>query len=277
MEQDDEFYLVLPSNSSMKYYDNTTTKFTTHLDREIRLQGHWVIGLTDIQIPQTVLHFQKNESIFKFYENILKHFKEGEEKETEYQFKYGLFENIDDLAGAINSSENIMDPKKNILQHQKIIKPDRRGGLWSILRTCECKKPHRTYINSKVTQILGFQQNTGILHDYLETSQSKKLIQAIHPPCLSRALPNQLFIYSDICTPYHVGDTRASLLRIASLNTSNYIFGNTIIQSFAPVQYLPVLKNSFQDLSIDIRDQYGEPISFLFGTLTVTLHFKRER
>ena len=47
-----EFYLTLPSNSSMKYYpENTLTSFTTRLPNSIRLEGDWDVGLVEIQYP----------------------------------------------------------------------------------------------------------------------------------------------------------------------------------------------------------------------------------
>ena len=47
-----QFYLVLPSNSSMKYFpSNTLTEYTTHLAKEIDLQDEWEVGLAEIQYP----------------------------------------------------------------------------------------------------------------------------------------------------------------------------------------------------------------------------------
>ena len=66
----DEFYLILPSNSSMKYFpDNTTSCFTTHLSHEVRLSGNWCVALTEIHIPCTMLHIQREESKVVFTKN----------------------------------------------------------------------------------------------------------------------------------------------------------------------------------------------------------------
>ena len=45
------FYLTLPSNSSMKYYDNTLTQYRTKLIRSVNLSGSWEVGLAEIQYP----------------------------------------------------------------------------------------------------------------------------------------------------------------------------------------------------------------------------------
>ena len=53
----DQFYIVLPSNSSMSYFaENTTTHFTTQLPHQIRLQGSWSVALTEVQTPLTFQH-----------------------------------------------------------------------------------------------------------------------------------------------------------------------------------------------------------------------------
>ena len=50
-----EFYLTLPSNSSMQYYPgNTTTKYSTHLTQQIRLSGGaWEVALAEFHYPCT--------------------------------------------------------------------------------------------------------------------------------------------------------------------------------------------------------------------------------
>ena len=53
----DEFYIVLPSNSSINYIsENTTSHFITQLPQQIRLQGSWSVALTEVQIPLTFQH-----------------------------------------------------------------------------------------------------------------------------------------------------------------------------------------------------------------------------
>ena len=48
----DDFYLVLPSNSSMSMYpNNTLAHYVTNLPRRIILSGEWECGLTEIHYP----------------------------------------------------------------------------------------------------------------------------------------------------------------------------------------------------------------------------------
>ena len=97
---------------------------------------------------------------------------------------------------------------------------------------------------------------------------------AKHPASPARAIPDQLFIYSDLSEPCIVGDTHAPLLRIVNLEAKKFNFGTTIAKRFDTINYVPLLNNRFQTIDIDIRGQFGQSIPFEFGMLTVTLHFK---
>lgn len=50
----DQFYITLPSNSSMQFFpDNRTCCFITQLPRTIQLTGDWEVGLAEIHYPLT--------------------------------------------------------------------------------------------------------------------------------------------------------------------------------------------------------------------------------
>lgn len=51
-----QFYITLPSNSSMQTFpDNKTCCFTTQLPRTIDLSGEWEVAIVEIQYPLTYL------------------------------------------------------------------------------------------------------------------------------------------------------------------------------------------------------------------------------
>jgi len=46
------FYITLPSNSSMNFFSNNTlTQYTTHLHHEVKLEGFYEVGLSEIIYP----------------------------------------------------------------------------------------------------------------------------------------------------------------------------------------------------------------------------------
>ena len=58
-----EFYVVLPSNSSMAHFsENRTTHFVTQFPKEIRLFGTWSVTLAEIQIPMNFQHISNEDA-----------------------------------------------------------------------------------------------------------------------------------------------------------------------------------------------------------------------
>ena len=49
-----EFYVTLPSKSSMQYFaDNKISNFLTKLPGTLQLHGEWEVGLAEIDYPHT--------------------------------------------------------------------------------------------------------------------------------------------------------------------------------------------------------------------------------
>ncbi|OXU25749.1 hypothetical protein TSAR_016912 [Trichomalopsis sarcophagae] len=286
----EEFCLVLPSNSSMKYFpDNTTSCFNTELSHEVRLSGNWAVTLTEIHIPCTMVNIQKDECEIIFTktsssgsttitanDNDEKHKHKKKQKKREYSdtfFPPGIYDSLKDLAEAIN---NVRELHGYLL----IALSKKKRGYYNIRKICECKEAHYYSFSEKVKRIFGFENEKYRLEDFinlkLQSPESRyKTITRNRPACLASAISDQFFVYSDICIPYTVGDIQASLLRIVVLDNSKYKLGVTMVKQFAPPNYMPVLNNTFQNVTIDTKDQHGIHIPFEYGTLTVTLHFKR--
>lgn len=266
-----DFYLVLPSNNSLVYFpDNSTTCFTTRLSREIRLSGEWSVGLAEIHVPCTIMHIQEHEGFYEFQLGS-KDGKNYNPNDDFCSFPYGIYDSIEQLAEEINKTKGVSD-------HQ-ILKPTEfQKGFYTLVRKCSCDWVHRTFFNEKIRRVFGFEDDVHRQTGTFATSNSN-IVAAVgsRPASLSRAIPDQLYVYSDICEPYTVGDTQAALLRIVSLDTSKYKFGSNTVRHFAPIHYIPLLQRSFQSVVIDIRDKHGQRVPFEYGTLTVTLHFKRNR
>lgn len=268
MDNSEEFYLVLPSNSSMIFFpDNTISCFTTHLSREIRLTGDWQVGLAEIHIPCTMMHFQSKEAYYRFELSEINDNKSG----FIYSISPGMYESIEQLAAEINNHANVAE-------HQLLQPSKHKKGFYSIYRQCKCDQPHSTVFNDKIKHIFGlegkyFQENKS----FTTYPNAKSILNGTRPASLSRAIPDQLYVYTDICEARIVGDTQAALLRIVSLDTIKYKFGANIVRQFAPIHYIPLLQHSFQHVVIDIRDQHGQHMPFTSGTSIITLHFRRRQ
>ena len=262
----EQFYIVLSSNNSMYVFpENKTTHFTTQLPQNIYLHGEWSVALYKIQIPHTFQHISIDnydgmvcvKTIFS--SNDLRH--ESTEKDVAAHLSPGIYTDMENLLQEINNLSNM----KNHLQF-KI----QRGGFIEIERICQdtCDiNFHSLKLSEKLLRIIGFENRN--------LEKIKDTVVGQRPADLISGLPSIIRVYSDIYEPYITGDVHTPLLRFVPLNMNEYKYGSIEIKNFTTPMYIPLLSTSFQSITIDIKDQDGNPIAFDYGTLTVTLHFKR--
>lgn len=254
--------MILPSNSSMKVFgDNTTTCFTTLLPQEINLKGNWEVGLSEILFPRTFLHVTKEDKTIAV-EDILNG---SEPSELIVDMPFGLYQDIPEFLRHLN--------KAIINSHVEFkLSAEDNGTYVQAVRKCtraKCRYDHKIVMSRKMFDILGY---VDIEHHFFLDYEPKV---AIYPASVVNSLPKQLYVYTDICEPCVVGDVQASLLRIVPVNSKDYSFGTTQYQTFAPINYIPLLKHNFRTIVIDIRDHLGSRCPFQYGHSTVTLHFRR--
>ena len=68
MKVESEFYVTLPSNSSMQCFpDNKTSNFVTKLSRTPQLDGEWEVGLAEIVYPHTWYNIREGKNSVEIY------------------------------------------------------------------------------------------------------------------------------------------------------------------------------------------------------------------
>lgn len=320
--------MVLPSNSSMRYFpENKTTRYTTELPQRIDLHGRWEVALTEIQFPCSFLHIQPGEGLIKFID-----IRERDKtiKAMKFEVPSGVYSTTQDITNAVNYTAKSVD-SHIVWQFETAI-----GGKITMKLSCEkekCDMTHYVNFSDKLRRILGYdihnKHNSDLVQldndpvpatsfppwfynelgfdTYYDNDKLIKLESSIEPDIflpswlydgiysllfyemprdrmviadqpasLLRGIPDKLFVYCDICEPYITGDVQSPLLRIVALEVRNdYAFASHQIKYFSPAQYVALRQTCFRTIEIDIRDQLGQNIPFEFGTLSVTLHFKR--
>lgn len=255
---DQSFYITLVSNRSTHLYpDNTTSCFTSHLPRTFTLQGEWVVGLCEINFPNGFLHINQGEGFVSIDpENEIKNF-------TTY-INHGVYPNTEGVIWSLNENKDLKKHFQfNYDGQTRFVKIEK------ICKSTVCVE-HKLYMSKKLLSILGFfNARHGI--KFSETNFS----QTGHTPAsIIRGLPSVLYIHCDICSPHIVGHSLKQILRMVPFNSDDYKYGANFSTTFQPY-YFPVLHQSFESISIDIKDEHGHSISFAFEPLNITLHFKR--
>lgn len=276
----DQFYLTLPSNSSMNFYpQNTVSNYITHLSRAIQLDGEWEVAVVGVYYPCTFLTSGQNTMIYIHAypeEDRRKVISSIESSKVEG----GLSEHENGENLIIPTIHVATVPHGNYASEKEFIdtinKNDtlRRHGR---LQYDEQTKKVRIVTNPSVAQVeishtLALQLGFDPSESDLKTNNT-----SIRPANLYLGFPSLMYIYCDIVDSQFIGDTMAPLLQIVNIDTSNYVYGsNTHVQFFSP-HYVSVLKTHFESLEIDLRDGTGNPLTFQFGTSCVKLHFRRKR
>src|SRR6218665_1097124 len=89
--------------------------------------------------------------------------------------------------------------------------------------------------------------------------------------CIEDSFPCRSYVYCDVLEHVSVGDTKAPFLRIVQVSGE---CGDRVQAIYDKPIYVPLQKNNFDSIEIDIRNDAGKPISFEYGKLIVTLHFR---
>lgn len=264
--EEDEFYLTLPSNSSMQYFpDNKTTNFVTQLPQQLKLDGQWEVALVEIQYPHSFYTVNDHENIIYY---TLEHYgkKNSLEKTASLKKKTripaGNYDSINDVIHELNENKELdfyTTFTYNVETNRVTV--DFKDIKNYIFKICSLK------LSPKFSLQLGYEPQTNLFENRL----------ARNPPNLLLGIPHQLFVYCDIVIPQLVGDVITPLLRVVPVNTSKYVYGSNKMVTYTAPHYIPVLKREFQNVEIDIRCDKGYATPFHFGTLCVKLHFRRRR
>lgn len=170
----------------------------------------------------------------------------------------GNYVSPENLVRTINSQENIQ-------KYVTFTYDDSTKKVY-IAKVAEGVDIYRIDMSSKLALQMGYEPN----ENYLDQNEI-----GIRPTNLLLGLPSHMYVYCNIVEPQFTGDTFAPLLRMINIRTLDYVYGTNVnIQVHRP-HYVPLSKTTFGDLEIDLRDDLGNPLKFLFGTTCIKLHFRR--
>lgn len=247
-----DFYVTLLSNSSMTYFPlNTTANFCTQLPKIIHLDGEWEVALTELQFPCSLTTVNEGENIIYVKSNIAS----GEYVMKKTKIEAGNYTKLEDLVTALNAN--------SLLINKVVFTMNRTSQKIGI--AIQDKSMIELKMSAKLCLQLGFPPDTNLC----DVRESR------HPANVLLGLPFQLMIYCDIIEPQIIADVFARVLRIAVIENRRYLYGTQQIQMFSPPHYVPVLKREFESIETDIRAPTGERVPFLFGTVSIKLHFKK--
>lgn len=269
-----DFYITLLSNSSMDIYpDNRTSSFTVHIPRNLSLVGDWDVAAAEIHYPYVFFTVQKDENKIQLQTlDITKKYIDSKgvdiqgAKWTELEITPGFYKDVNAIINALNETIS-----KNVKKLVKFFQFDDKTNRVFINKTYKFvindTMPLSFKMSSRLALQLGLRPNEEYPVD----------LQAPYPTNLNSGIPDIMFIYCDIIEPQIIGDSWSKVLRTLSNTPDGAVthFSQACSVEFMRLQYVPVQKKHIQSIRIDIRDVTSNPFPFLYGTLSVKLHFKR--
>ena len=236
------FYVTLPSDSSQKFFSgNKIYHFITQLPSPIELNGEWEVGLSEIIYPHSWFNVTENRNSFIF------EISEGNvSRNVQKTISPGCYESISDILKAMN----------DILFHDKVY----LGFNKSTKRVkITVKEGFSITFNDGLRQLLGFEPGkiTGTVYSSFVADP-----HADFP---------FFYVYSDIVIPQIVGDVQVPLLRIVKVEGRD---GEIISRHYDRPQYLPVARQCFQTIHVELRLNSGDFVPFERGKVIVVLHFR---
>ena len=235
-----DFYLVLPSNSSMDIHpNNTLAQYITNLPRRISLHGDWECGLTEIHYPHDWYNVRNTRMVA-----------EHEESTHNVYLDDGYYDSPKTLVKALN-----LDKESRVKFSYDSVTQKMRAHL---------KRQTKFRLYGDLSDILGFSNITS-------DADHTVMLPANSVVDLRRGFES-LYVYSSMVEPRVVGDKIVPLLRIVPITGRH---GEMVTTRFDHVQYIPVMSREFGTIETEIRDDTGRPVPFERGKVTVTLHFRR--
>ena len=184
-----EFYVTLPSNSSIQYFpDNKTSNFVTKLSRTLQLNGEWGVGPVEIDYPHTWYNIREGKTSVEIYV--------PDKWVQECSIQPGYYEKVIDVIDALRKAglSNLTDVVVTYDDTSKRV-------------TIRCAKGAVFELRGDIARIFGFLNNT--------------TIRAFDKKGFAVALPetgnHYFYVYTDIIKSQYHGDVIVPVLRTVTV------------------------------------------------------------
>jgi hypothetical protein len=252
-----QFFMTLPSNSKQ---GNTSATFETYLPININLEGDWDVGLAEIIYANTWHNVSGEQNMVRFYDA------ENNIRQIIY-IPPARYESVKDLLHTIQTSIDIVSTRDKInygkmllFSYNDLKKTVQFTVLSDVIKNVKLS-PHLLYM-------LGFLEDQLKNIDY---KQKKLTLNANHPPDMTGGM-HYLYVYCDIAQPQIVGNVLSPLLEVVNVEGQ---YMHIVNRNYISPHYIPVLRKSFNTITIEVKNDLNQPIPFEFGKTIVKLHFRR--
>jgi hypothetical protein len=248
----------------MEYYtNNKTSHFTVKLPKILTLDGKWSVGLAEIYYPNTFLNIapENNKIFFKWKTD--RYFEEC-------VVEVKNFDSVEDLLNRINQCVVAQHDWKARFISEKQTKntkflefnQEKTKIMVNSMYKAACSE---IIFQNRLGLVLGFEPNVNVLS--IDENYVRK-------PHLWYGIPDEMMVYTDIIEPQVIAHQMAKIIRIVNVNKES-LYEETSHKEFKRIQYFPLLKKEFDNISVELRDRTGQFLPFQYGNATLVLHFMK--
>lgn len=287
-QQQDEFYLTLPSNSSKAYYGKQeTAHYFTKLHGSVTLDpSEWMVGLAEITYPKSYDSIPACD--FSAYKDLV-----VPTGQTPWISAQGTIP-----ARRYMSPQDLVREWKDVFKqhiHYTHFRENIKLSFDKTSQRCSFEFAPGGFtliLSNPLAVSLGFELDVGDpvygansermgiripkeepTEDTIVNRDGRVRVQAHHPVSVDRLMP-AIYVYSDLVERQRVGDAYVPLLRTLTVPVKPA--GELVTETFHNVHYCGVERGTFETVEIQLVDHLGINIPFQTGDVIVKLHFKRK-
>ena len=300
-----QFYLTLPSDSSMEVFpNNTLCCFSAKLPQAIRLdhEARWEVALVEIILPTQIKNIVENQNTLtiEVCDDQVQQFMDERAsgggvadfiktpnpitKRTTYLLKIpaGYYFSGQHLVNTIAERFNFMFSKALEKARKSVTIEYHKISRRLLMKFSEDKVLAITFCPEFYDILGGDPKLIKIANEIPAVTSNVDFAKYFRFPVEMNLGLNLIFVYSDVVEYNVVGHTSVPLLRVIpfkvdSATKADEEGGNTyhVHREFVNPHYLSVSKPYFDTVNITIKGDLGQNIPFTKGKVTVKLHFRK--
>ena len=285
------FYIVVTSDASTAQYpENKPAKFKMQLLNQQHLSEDWEVAMTHIIYPHTWKNVQSQQLSYQLSCNS------DSPWTLPIYLPSGIYRTVDDLVKGMVTGLQSAFPDIYLKSGKRI---KRIGG--SDCFYIYSKAQHYYEFNLPPTFQVTLPKNLARALGYLNHHDRVPALYQISLPTVVQLNKNQsvtltattttvrrddelvwgmlsrhsfqtMYIYSDLIESLVVGDVQANILRTIVPRGQP---GEMVAEEIKTPTYYRLRTSVFSSVEINIRSDTGHLVPFAFGTVRVTLHFRR--
>lgn len=301
-----DFYLTLPSDSSMDLYpDNTLSTFRTHLNPAVSLKhDEWEVGVASLSFPKEWYNLLNTKNVIrlKFQGWTANSMQTSDSCVVETHLPTDNYISVAHLLNVLNASlHELWNSKKvrDFIYSPPQAVDDSYNTRVKLAKAAESKGPYTSFkqdpqskkvslviehlaayslmrmlpritleIEGVLVTVLGWDGE--IQEFYLDQLARKKMNTTIDAPNqaqLQMAM-DVFYLYSDIVEPQRVGNIVAPLLDVFPSRKGYH--------RPSRIHYVPLKYARMTTVDMYIRTGMGNPVPFVHGKVVVKLHFRKK-